>query len=283
MSLIRPFSELSDGEISQKITDETIERVRLYLNNLATPDIINKLQDYSLVITGTIGAGKSTICESIVHILKTLYPSLSLITYPEFLFVNDGDTSNKLLTEKINNRVSVNTFQSFILDKWRNILEQNKNEKGFKIFERCVDDCVFCFCNIENKRQKLSDFQLFSLYEELKKLDEIYQVPTYFETTTVKNNDSHFTKINSTDLNYNIQTIFSIISADLHNGIKNRIIGLYADTKLSKERIRKRLRDGELGYTDEQIDDYNKHYKKLFKILDNGVRFNRFVDIGQLL
>ena len=277
-----PFSNSSIDKIAEKITHETLIRASHYLDINKEPNLIDKLNKYNLVITGTIGAGKSTMCESIVYVLNHIIPNLPILTYPEFLYVNNNKLSGKLLNEKINGQISSNTFQSYVLDNWWHIMKQNENQDGFKLFERCIDDCVICFCNIENKLNRISDIQLMGLYEDLKKLVKHYDVPTYFLADPPRLN-SHFTKINSTDLNYNIQTIFSIISADLHNGINNRIIGLYVDSDTSKDRIIKRSRTGESGYTDEQINIYTTHYKKLFKMLDKGLRINRFVDLGQLL
>lgn len=279
--MILPFSSVSPDKIAEKVSNETILRACHYLD-VGNKELLEKLANYSLVITGTIGAGKSTVCESVIYILKSILPELNLLTYPEFLYVNNNHLSGRLLSEKINNGISSNTFQSYVLDNWWHIMNQNNNQKGFRLFERCIDDCVVCFCNMENKKHKISDIQLMSLYEELKLLVSKFDVPSYFEASPTRSN-SHFTKIISSDLNYNLQTIFSIISADLHNGINNRIIGLYIDSETSKSRIIKRSRTGETGYSDEQIAEYTKHYKKLFNMLDKGKRISRFVDLGQLL
>ena len=276
-----PFSTNDQNTISSKISELTLSIARRYLPN--DESTISALSNYSLVITGTIGAGKSTVCESMVHIIKTLFPELCIVTYPEFLFVKDAGLSSNLLTAKINGGISSNTLQSFILDNWNNIMSQNEKYQGFRLFERCVDDCVTCFCNIENKAGKLSDAQFMSLYEELKKIDEHYDIPTYFNIRNEHNTESHFTKLYSNDLNYNLQKILSIISGDILNGIKKRIIGLSILPKISKERIIIRSRDGESGYTDEQISIYSTHYEKLFNMLDKGERIDRFVDMGALL
>ena len=100
-----------------------------------------------------------------------------------------------------------------------------------------------------------------ALYEELRTIDKTYDIPTYFEITD-EQNESHFTKIYSTDLNYNLANILSIIGCDISNNIKNRIIGLSIKPKTSKERIMKRSREGESGYTDEQLQIYSTHYEK---------------------
>lgn len=281
MTSNRPFSSNSFDTIKSKISEQTFTIAARYLPpNDET--IINALNSYSLVITGTVGAGKSTVCESLLMIFKTLFPNLNIITYPEFLYVKDEDVGEKLLNNKISGDISSNTLQSYILDNWRHIMRMNKPHSGFKLFERCVDDCVICFCNLENKTNRLSDAQFMNLYEELKKIDEEFEIPTYFQTNDERR-QSHFTKLYSNDLNYNLQKILSIISGDIINSISNRIIGLSIQPKTSKERILIRSRSGECGYSDDEIALYSNHYEKLFAMLDRGDRITRFVDLGTLL
>ena len=275
------FSNETNGTIASRITNQTLKLAKRYLPT-DDPKTISALSDYSLVITGTISAGKSTICESLVYILHQLFPELEIVPFPEFLFTGNSELSEKMLKEKINGNVSSNTFQSYIIDSWKKIMSENGNKKGFRIFERCVDDCVICFCNIENKAKKLSDSQFMALYEELKDIDKSYDIPTYFEIAD-NQNESHFTKIYSTDLNYNLTNILSIIGCDISNDIKNRIIGLSIEPKTSRERIVKRSREGESGYTDEQLQMYSTHYEKLFDFIDKGKKISRFVDLGMLL
>ena len=275
------FSNETNETIASRISSKTLALAKRYLPP-DDPKILSALSEYSLVITGTIGAGKSTICESLIYILHQLFPNLDIVPFPEFLFIGDSELSGKMLNEKIKGNISSNTFQSYIIDSWKKIMNENGTKEGFRIFERCVDDCVICFCNIENKAKKLSDSQFMTLYEELRTIDKTYDIPTYFEITD-EQNESHFTKIYSTDLNYNLANILSIIGCDISNNIKNRIIGLSIKPKTSKERIMKRSREGESGYTDEQLQMYSTHYEKLFDFIDKGEKISRFVDLGMLL
>lgn len=275
------FSNETNETIASRITSKTLALAKRYLPP-DDPKILSALSEYSLVITGTIGSGKSTICESLIYILHQLFPNLDIVPFPEFLFIGDSELSGKMLNEKIKGNISSNTFQSYIIDSWKKIMNENGTKEGFRIFERCVDDCVICFCNIENKAKKLSDSQFMALYEELRTIDKTYDIPTYFEITD-EQNESHFTKIYSTDLNYNLVNILSIIGCDISNNIKNRIIGLSIKPKTSKERIMKRSREGESGYTDEQLQMYSTHYEKLFEFIDKGEKISRFVDLGMLL
>ena len=275
------FSNDTNETVASRITSQTLELAKRYLPP-DNPKTLAALSEYSLVITGTIGAGKSTMCESLVYVLHRIFPELNIVPFPEFLFIGDSELSEKLLNEKIKGGVSSNTFQSYIIDSWKKIMNENGTRKGFRIFERCVDDCVVCFCNIENKTKKLSDAQFMTLYEEVKDMDESDDIPTYFDITD-KQNESHFTKIYSTDLNYNLQNILSIIGCDINNDIKNRIIGLSIKPQTSKERMINRSREGESGYTDNQLQLYSTHYEKLFEFIDKGEKINRFVDLGMFI
>lgn len=273
-----PFSTETNDVIASKISDQTVLMADRYISTNQW-DLI----DYNIVITGTVGAGKSTLCESLVHVLKCINPALPVITYPEFLFIGDEGLSLKLLEKKIVGDVSMNTFQSYVLDNWEHIMTANQQHShGIRIFERCIDDCVMCFANIENKNANVSDIQLFSLYKKLKQLVKKFDIPTYLSCKPPRMN-SHFTKIRSGDLNYNLQQVISIIGSDILNGVKNRIIGLSVNAETSMDRMRSRARDGESGYSTSQIEMYTNHYERLFQMLDSDERIKRFVDIGKLI
>jgi len=265
------FSNNSNESIASKLNPSTIE---LFKNKIQTNNMIDALNKYTLVITGTIGAGKSTICESLSYIFN----SLNIITnnYPEFLYIDD-EFSHRCLEKKILGHISDLTFQSYVLDNWIHILDSNKNNTGMKIFERCVDDSILCFCNISNKTQKLTNTELFSLFEKLQYVNTTYNIPSYFDQ------DLHFTEINSSTLDFNLQQILEIIVSDIDRGITSRIIGLSVSSFDSKCRIQQRSRTGESNYTPEMIDVFNNHYKKLYKQIKKHKRLERFLDLGKLL
>ena len=259
------FSSNTPEEIASKIDETAYERVKSFHD---------KIKDYSLVITGTVGSGKSTICESLSYLFSTV--GIETNNFPEFLFVND-DVSGLLLTKKINGQISNVTFQNFVLDNWECILRR-KNTKGkFNIFERCVDDSVMCFCNIANANLEIKDIEFYSMYQRLLKINETYDTPTYFDKNV------HFTKIMSGNLSFNLCQILDIIESDLKKGINKRIIGLVVSDFDSKQRIKLRNRSGESSYDDVLIKNYNTHYKELFSMLEQGGYVKRFLDMGKLL
>ena len=235
----------------------------------------NRLDDYNIVITGTVGAGKSTRCEALFHIFKSC--EIPVNPFPEYINSVDGeDISAKLLKKKLCGDVSPNTFQSYVLDSWEKYLVGHK-KPGLNLYERCVDDSFVCFCNIENRDNKLSELQLLSLFERLQKINKTYDIPSYFDKNI------HFTEIQANDLNFNIKQIVEVIISDIQAGVKKRIIGLSISDFNSKERIKRRSRDGEDNYTMEVIRLFNSHYNKLFELLSKHKNLTRLVDVGKLL
>lgn len=232
-----------------------------------------ELIDYNLVITGTVGSGKSTRCEALYHIFSLC--DIKINTYPEYISIDD-DMSKNMLKKKIDGDISSNTFQSYILDSWEKLLSSN-NEPGLNLYERCIDDSFVCFCNIANKDNTISELQLLSLFERLLKINNKYKVPSYFDKNI------HFTEIQSNDVNFNIKQIVDIMISDIKSNIKKRIIGLSISDFNSKERIKQRSRDAEDNYTMDVIRLFNSHYNKLFKLLNKHKHLTRLVDIGKLL
>lgn len=271
----KPFSGNDERTIASRIDDTTLMELSKLIED---EECMKNLNSYSLVIAGTVGSGKSTVCESLVYMFNKLNKNQTIITFPEFLYTSDEVLSDKLLCGKLNGSISANTLQSFILDQWKKILKDNIDQQGFRIYERCVDDSVFCFCNMENQYKNISDIQLLGLFDELKQIDNEFNVPSYFI-----HNDSKFVKIDSGELNNTLKNVISIMRHDLTHNIKQRIIGLSVSFEVSKYRIKLRSRNGESCYTDQQIQNYINHYEKLFQLLINGDRIYRFVDLGKLL
>ena len=275
------FSENSTEVIMSKLNPDTIEQYKSHI-----PAIISHLSKYNLAITGTIGSGKSTICESLTYIFELL--GVKVNKFPEFLYIDELSTaspsvqhmpnfSNTILKKKIDKTISPLTFQSYVLDSWETILNLNGNEKGMYIYERCIDDSVICFCNVANKDGSLTDMQLLSLYERLVSINQSFNVPSYFDPNV------HFVEISSSDLNFNLLQILDIIISDAKNNINKRIIGLSVSDFDSNARIKSRARNSESGYSIDFIKLYNSHYRRLFKYLNKHKHLSRFIDIGKLL
>ena len=256
------------------IIDKTIiaEDLINFTNSLSSLE--NDDFKYNIVITGTVGSGKSTLCEYLSYVLSCA--KIDVNAYPEFLYI-DSNVSNCILRDRFDGKISLLTFQSYILDKWENILKINHNKKGIHIFERCVDDSVICFSNIANKLNDITDEELYLLYNRSKNINTRYNAPSYF------NSNINFTELKSNDIIKNLNDILTIIIDDVYNKVQTRIIGLSVSDDESKNRINIRNRNGELSYSDNVIHIYNKHYKRLYKCLNKNKKLTRYVDIGKLI
>jgi len=268
-----PFSQNAESEITKCLTPDTISYFENQLTSL-TSEQKNKLLNYSLVITGTVGAGKSTRCETLAYLLNKF--DIKTNNYPEYLYI-DPKISGIMLGKKIKDEITAATFQSYILDNWEKIFKMNGKQSGFNLFERCADDCILCFCNIANENACMSDLQFLALYERLKTINTTYNIPSYF------NPNIHFTEIAATDLNINLRQILDIIIHDIDNSVTNRIIGLKVSNYESKFRIELRAREGEDGYSMDSVQLFNNHYTKLFDYLSQGKYIKRFVDVGKFM
>ena len=231
---------------------------------------------YNLVITGSVGSGKSTRLQSLTYLLKQ--NDIAHCNYPEYLRAVDPIFAGQLLNEKMQGNVSTMTLQSFVLDSWETLLKNNKdNNANINIYERCVDDSVFCFSNFAHLVGDLTDIELLSLFNRMEAINKKHNLPSFTSS------DRHFTMITSDDLNNNLLQILGIILEDLKAGITNRIIGLHTTVEESMRRIAVRNRSGEDKYSEKTITKYVNHYDKLFKFMIDGGSVKSILDLRQFM
>lgn len=254
--------DVADEVFINNLTTETAN------NFISTVQSLNK--NYQIAITGTVGSGKSTLCETMAALCRTA--NITPNVYPEYLAGNN--LALQLLEQKINGKISSLTLQSYVLDIWELRLRQEIHS-NFSIFERCPDDSVLCFCNNDNAVDQLSDHDFLSLYRRMRKMLKKYPAPTYYSNVV------HFTKIQSSTIDLNVSQITDIIKSDIQNNIYQRIIGLSVTPYLSLSRINKRNREGE-KYTLDQATSYVRYYENLYETFEKKRNLNRFVDIGLL-
>ena len=237
----------------------------------------DQFNNYQFVVTGAIGSGKSTILE-ILNQLFLKY-DFKVHTVPEYLGI-DSELGHKLLERKIQNNISNTTFQNYIMDQYKNRLESNsKYHCDVCLYERLPDDSILCFSNISNyDKIDLTNFDLFVLDKRMKALNEKFNIPTY------RNNKSKFEEFTLTELVPLIETILELIKSDIENNITHRIIGLNVSTNITINRIKKRNRKGEDGYSYEYLDRIVNYYKRLYTIMKkNRELLQKFTCIGTLL
>lgn len=233
------FSSLTDDYIDM-IVDE---KVKTRFANLPKFD-----KRYNLVLTGTVGAGKSTRLDIMSRLLEVNHQNVH--NFVEYLNMPFG---KELFNGFIHNQLSALTFQSFVLDGWNYSGKQN----AINLYERCCDDSVVCFCTNHYYNGKMTKEEVNTLFNKMKSIVTEHDYPTYTRPY-------NFTPIDSTDINSNLLQIADIMECDYNNGVTNRIIGLRVPSEVSMSRIRSRNRKGEENYDDKYVWQMNRWYSELF-------------------
>ena len=109
-------------------------------------NIPKDFKGYNLIITGSIGMGKSTLLESIHNCLN--YNNINHYSFPEFVMTNYSNIniSETLLEMKLKGILSGITTQNFILDIWEynlNKYEMYKNKvskNNIVLWDRTPED-----------------------------------------------------------------------------------------------------------------------------------------------
>lgn len=266
-----------DHSITQRDYFATIRRhvadVPSHLVNLYEPSF-----SYSLVITGTIGSGKSTICSFIEHALTL--SNIPVVAYPEFLYTDTSELASLILRNKIVGHISQLTFQSYILDCWHDILKRNVDRTGVHIYERTPDDTVICFAGLAHLRGEMSTPEYHVLYQRMMEIDaQCHNSVSYFT-------DFDFTELDVTDLSIAeaVRRVLCIIADDMQamssgRKVMTRVIGLNVSDAEAKKRIQRRDRAGESGYTDEILRMYNRQYRSMYESFMSRGRLTSFNDM----
>ena len=226
-------------------------------HNILNPELFKNIH-YNLIITGTLGVGKTTTIKLISNILK--YNHIPVTRYLEY--INYNNVGRDLFQMKMNNKVSAFTFQNYILDIWDTLLTENnyKTSTGINIFERIPYDAVYCFTQKEFQNNNITTDEYNLIIERYKYIINKHNMFEYSD-------DIKYTKNINNDINNTIDEIFKIINDDVKNGITKRCICLDVEDKdLYYSRLGIRNRTDEDKYTIEILDDYKKYYVNKFDL-----------------
>lgn len=245
---------------SEKLTIS--KDVNDYFNDVLLKQLDNMKEDYKIVVTGPISAGKSTVLEILYQLLtEHQVPRIPILEYINY----DTEIGNIMLKKFISGETSNSTFQNYVLDNYTAQLSAVKTSPHVYLFERTIDDAPMCFANIAHyEGRNLSDFDLLALMEKSKRIDAEYDVPS-----CLIDNGTAFSRVNGNSLDDILITIIDQIRDDLEAGINKRIIGLNASLNVSKLRIKKRNRDGENDYDDKYLLRIIKYYEKIYHKLEH--------------
>lgn len=243
-------------------------------------NIPKDFKGYNLIITGSIGMGKSTLLESIHNCLN--YNNINHYSFPEFVMTNYSNIniSETLLEMKLKGILSGITTQNFILDIWEynlNKYEMYKNKvsrNNIVLWDRTPEDVgIFTKALINYEKYKNikinnhtinSDENEFTtqcynnIIERSDKIMEKYNIKKY----SLEDNDKpcYISMIRS-NIELMLLSVLNIIKDDIEKNLcNNRIIHLKTDKLDQHKNIQNRNRGGEDNYYDKPLINNDNEY-----------------------
>ena len=243
-------------------------------------NIPKDFKGYNLIITGSIGMGKSTLLESIHNCLN--YNNINHYSFPEFVMTNYSNIniSETLLEMKLKGILSGITTQNFILDIWEynlNKYEMYKNKvsrNNIVLWDRTPEDVgIFtkALINYEKyKNIKLNNHTINSdeneftnlcynnIIERSNKIMKKYNIKKY---SLEDNNKPCYISMIRSNIDLMLLSVLNIIKDDIEKGLcNNRIIHLKTDRLDQHKNIQNRNRGGENNYYDKPLINNDDEY-----------------------
>lgn len=243
-------------------------------------NIPKDFKGYNLIITGSIGMGKSTLLESIHNCLN--YNNINHYSFPEFVMTNYSNIniSETLLEMKLKGILSGITTQNYILDIWEYNLkkyEMYKNKisrNNIVLWDRTPEDVgIFtkALINYEKyKNIKLNNHAINSdenefntqcynnIIERSDKIMEKYNIKKY---SIEDNNKPCYVSMIRGNIDLMLLSVLNIIKDDIEKNLcNNRIIHLKTDRLDQHKNIQNRNRGGEDNYYDKPLIDSDNEY-----------------------
>lgn len=210
-------------------------------------------EKYNLIITGSVGVGKSTISQCIYEIMRTRIKNVN--KFPEYISTPTGQNMFEMMVE---GKISSLTFQNYILDTWKfNLSFANfGNNTAFNIFERLPHDSLFCFAKDCVSSGTLTSDEFSVLVARYNQILRLYEVPEY-------DNCPISVVENSQSISISLDKIIRIVKDDIKKGINTRVIGLVLPENEYSRRIKSRGRKCEDKMDLRALSSYNLYYHKL--------------------
>lgn len=245
---------MSFVEIPQQIVENIIKNSEYKKIKNIVP------KNYNLILTGSVGVGKSTLSQLIYECFQQLKIE-NIQVYPEYIQYkyNNDNIGNTILDLRKQGIIDTETLQHFVLDIWNYQLEKNNfvQENTINILERLPDDAIYCFSKEAYEQGIISPESYFNLCIKYQNIIKKYNVPTF--------KDCKLIVVENDNLIITLNEILNIIEDDFKHGIKNRIIGLKTDEKKYIQRIIQRGRISEIETDVSIFKRYNKFYDNMYK------------------
>ena len=237
-------------------------------------NIPKDFKGYNLIITGSIGMGKSTLLESIHNCLN--YNNINHYSFPEFVMTNYSNIniSETLLEMKLKGILSGITTQNFILDIWEynlNKYEMYKNKvsrNNIVLWDRTPEDVgIFtkALINYEKyKNIKLNNHTINSDENEFTNLcyNNIIERSNNIKKYSLEdNNKPCYISMIRSNIDLMLLSVLNIIKDDIEKNLcNNRIIHLKTDRLDQHKNIQNRNRGGEDNYYNKPLINNDYEY-----------------------
>lgn len=201
------------------------------------------MSKYTLVLSGPIGAGKSTMLGMLRDYLKSRRLWFAIV--PEYL---EGMTSGRHMLEAwTQGRITLSEFNHYIMDAV-DTLNRAANGYPVKIMERAPIENAWIFANKEP-----------GLLLQAHNIHHKYNIPL------VTSKDCAVSVVNANlDAEQVFKDILKIIEDDFLRNVPGRVIYLRISAETSKNRVAERGRKAEQSYTEEYLASIVKKYEDLF-------------------
>ena len=242
----------------------------ILLNQLLSLIRNTNIKDFNVVITGNIGVGKSTAAEVFRQLLdhelsiKELNKQVEVVSYPEYIRI--PDVGENMLKLRNSNRITVETFQHFILDCWDRLLtakefnNESRTTKRINIFERLPEDSINCFARQSFMNKEISEegfTRLKNRYNELIKQQHMFETKDCIIVKT------HNEKTIGNLINRIIKSIIDCLlkNYDQTEDKINLMFILTVKEETYCKRIKIRGRDAESTLSKETLSMFNDYYE----------------------
>ena len=198
---------------------------------------------YTLVISGAIGAGKSTMLDMLKDYLKQKRLWFAIV--PEYL---EGMTSGRHMLEAwTQGKITLTEFNHYIMDAVDTL---NKQAIGFpiRIMERAPIENAWIFARQDP-----------ALLLQAHNIHHKYNIPL------VTTKDCPVSVLNANlEAEQVFRDVLNIVEQDIEQGIPGRVIYLRISADTSRKRVIERGRKAEQSYTAEYLASIVKKYEDLF-------------------
>lgn len=202
------------------------------------------MSDYKLVISGTIGAGKSTMLDKIADYIRMKELKVGVVRE----YIDSHPEGSAKLSSWITGKISLKEFEDYIFD-CQTIDNEKVKDFPIIVYERTPIECAKVFCE--------SSYCYKHVFDQALELHEMYNIP--------KPTKDNVTRI---DANVSLEEVLDkikmIVDMDLETNTKERIIYLMIDIETSMRRIKERGRLDELSYSDGYLENLIDAYEEFF-------------------